>query len=46
MGKPVSFLSRGQRIPEDLEPATEEAILDLILTRHRPGQTQFGTVAA
>ncbi len=31
MGKPVSFFSRGQRIPEDLEPATRDLILDLIL---------------
>jgi flagellar biosynthesis protein FlhF len=31
MGTPVSFFSRGQRIPEDLEPATEDLILDLIL---------------
>jgi flagellar biosynthesis GTPase FlhF len=46
MGLPVSFLSGGQRIPEDLEPATEELILDLILKRHSLGQTKFGTVAA
>lgn len=46
MGKPVSFLSCGQRIPEDLEPATEELILDLVLKRHALGQTKFGTVAA
>ncbi len=31
MGKPVSFFSRGQRIPEDLEPATPDLVLDLIL---------------
>jgi len=30
-GKPVSFLSRGQRIPEDLEPAAPELLLDLVL---------------
>ena len=46
MGKPVSFLSCGQRIPEDLEPATEELILDLVLKRYPVGQTKFGTVAA
>ena len=45
-GKPVSFLSRGQRIPEDLEPATEEMILDLVLKQNPQGQTKFGTVAA
>jgi flagellar biosynthesis protein FlhF len=31
MGIPVSFFSRGQRIPEDLEPATAEVLLDLLL---------------
>jgi flagellar biosynthesis protein FlhF len=30
-GKPVSFLANGQRIPEDLEEATQDHILDLIL---------------
>jgi flagellar biosynthesis protein FlhF len=29
--KAVSFLSAGQRIPEDLEPATKERIVDLVL---------------
>ena len=46
MDKPVSFLSRGQRIPEDLEPATEELILDLVLKQHSKGEIKFGTVAA
>jgi flagellar biosynthesis protein FlhF len=46
MGKPVSFLSRGQRIPEDLEPASQELILDLVLKKHSVGQKTFGTVAA
>jgi flagellar biosynthesis protein FlhF len=32
-GKPVSFLAAGQQIPEDLEPATVERILDLVLRR-------------
>ncbi|HVX65070.1 MAG TPA: hypothetical protein VHA11_00635 [Bryobacteraceae bacterium] len=31
--KPVSFLAAGQQIPEDLEPATAERILDLVLRR-------------
>lgn len=31
MGIPVSFVSRGQRIPEDLEPATKELFLDAML---------------
>ena len=30
-GLPVSFLAHGQQIPEDLEPATQEGILDLVL---------------
>jgi flagellar biosynthesis protein FlhF len=46
MGKPVSFLSGGQRIPEDLEAATAERILDLVLKGHSMGQRKFGTVAA
>ena len=46
MGKPVSFLSCGQRIPEDLEPATADLILDLVLKRQTIGQSKFGTVAA
>jgi flagellar biosynthesis protein FlhF len=32
---PVSFLTRGQRIPEDLEEATPEALLDLALAGNR-----------
>jgi flagellar biosynthesis protein FlhF len=32
-GKPVSFLAAGQRIPDDLEPATAQRILDLVLRR-------------
>ena len=30
-GKPISFLANGQQIPEDLQPATKDRILDLIL---------------
>lgn len=33
MSKPVSFLSFGQRIPEDLEPASKERVIDLVLSR-------------
>jgi flagellar biosynthesis protein FlhF len=29
--KPLSFFTTGQRIPEDLETATQERLLDLIL---------------
>jgi flagellar biosynthesis protein FlhF len=40
MGKPVSYLSRGQRIPEDLEPATSELLLDLLLGPRALGASQ------
>ncbi len=46
MRRPISFLSRGQRIPEDLERATEDAILDLVLKAEPVGQSRFGTAAA
>jgi flagellar biosynthesis protein FlhF len=46
IGKPVSFLSLGQRIPEDLEAATTERILDLVLKRQTIEQSKYGTVAA
>ena len=29
--KPISFLSRGQQIPEDLEPADRQALVDLVI---------------
>jgi len=45
MGKPVSFLSKGQRIPEDLEAATVEGLLDLALKVDRTS-SKFGVVAA
>jgi flagellar biosynthesis protein FlhF len=32
---PLSFLSAGQRIPEDLRPATREELADLILNRRK-----------
>ena len=31
-GKPLSFFTAGQRIPEDLEAATQNRLLDLVLT--------------
>jgi flagellar biosynthesis protein FlhF len=46
MGKPVSFLSRGQRIPEDLEAATQELILDMVLKQEPALRSRFGTAAA
>jgi flagellar biosynthesis protein FlhF len=32
-GKPISFLGTGQQIPEDLEPATAERLLERVLER-------------
>jgi flagellar biosynthesis protein FlhF len=46
MGKPVSFLSGGQRIPEDLEPATPDFLLDRILGRLPAKAPRFDVVAA
>jgi flagellar biosynthesis protein FlhF len=46
MGLPVSFFSRGQRIPEDLEPATVELMLDLILGSPAAAEPKFDVVAA
>jgi flagellar biosynthesis protein FlhF len=46
MGAPLSFFSRGQRIPEDLEPATTDLMLDLILGSPARGAAKFDVVAA
>jgi flagellar biosynthesis protein FlhF len=46
MGKPLSYLSWGQRIPEDLEAASKERILDLILKAEVAEEPRFGTAAA
>jgi len=45
-GKPMSFLTRGQRIPEDLEEATKELILDLVLKPDQLPERNISTVAA
>ncbi len=37
-GKPVSFLAAGQQIPEDLEPATQERVLDLLTRPAQPAE--------
>lgn len=34
-GKPLSFLANGQQIPEDLEPASRERIVDRLMARAR-----------
>ncbi len=41
-GKPLSFLADGQQIPEDLEPATAERVLDLLT---RPAGTAQAVAA-
>lgn len=46
MDKPVSFFSRGQRIPEDLEPASSDLLLNLILGTYAAAEPKFGVVAA
>ncbi len=45
-GKPISFVTRGQRIPEDLEAAVKDLILDMVLTPELFSERYFGTVAA
>ncbi len=34
-GRPISFLGTGQQIPEDLEPATAERLLERVLERQK-----------
>jgi flagellar biosynthesis protein FlhF len=54
MEKPISFFSFGQRIPEDLEPASQDTLLDLILGRRAEPESKpepkperkYGVVAA
>ncbi len=46
MGTPVSFLSTGQRIPEDLEPATPELLVNLILRQEERTEERFDRAAA
>jgi flagellar biosynthesis protein FlhF len=48
MALPVSFLSNGQRIPEDLEAASADRLLDLVLGPPAPEapHAKFGAVAA
>jgi flagellar biosynthesis protein FlhF len=45
-GKPISFLTRGQRIPEDLEEATKDSIINMVLTPEVLSERHFGTAAA
>jgi flagellar biosynthesis protein FlhF len=46
MARPVSFFSHGQRIPEDLEAATADSLLGLILQSVPMPEARFGAAAA
>jgi flagellar biosynthesis protein FlhF len=46
MGIPVSFVSRGQRIPEDLEAASADLLLGLVLGTETAREPGFGMAAA
>ena len=45
-GKPVSFLSSGQQIPEDIAPATKDVLVDMILKRDCLEEALSAAVAA
>ena len=42
-GKPLSFFANGQRIPEDLEAATRDRLVELLLAR--PAERQAASAA-
>jgi flagellar biosynthesis protein FlhF len=44
-GKPISFLSRGPQIPEDLEPAGKQALIDLVLKEMQPARDELISTA-
>ncbi len=46
LGIPISFLSSGQRIPEDLEAAGPDLLLDLVLKSEPVRTPNFGVAAA
>lgn len=46
MNAPISFVSGGQRIPEDLQPATVELIIDWIFKASPAAEPRFDTAAA
>ena len=45
MAKPISFLSRGPQIPEDLEPASKEALINLVLKETQTGRRELISTA-
>jgi flagellar biosynthesis protein FlhF len=46
MDTPLSFFSAGQRIPEDLQPATADFVLDLVLQPESARSPKFDRAAA
>ncbi|HMD50622.1 MAG TPA: hypothetical protein VKG79_16035 [Bryobacteraceae bacterium] len=46
MNLPISYLAAGQRIPEDIVPATQDAVLSLLIPSEPAAGEKFGTVAA
>jgi len=45
-GKPISFLSRGQQIPEDLESADARTLVELVLKESQQGEDELRSTAA
>lgn len=45
-GKPISFISRGQQVPEDLEPADRRALVDLVIKDTAAAGEEFSSMAA
>lgn len=43
--KPISFLSRGAQIPEDLEPARRQTLIDLVLKEMQSGRDEMISTA-
>src|SRR4029077_12770815 len=46
MNTPLSFFSSGQRIPEDLQPATADLVLDLVMKPESARAPKFDRAAA
>ncbi len=46
MSKPISFFSRGQQIPEDLEPASREALVQAIVRDMQFSDEELSVTAA
>jgi flagellar biosynthesis protein FlhF len=45
-GKPISFVSTGQQVPEDLAPAERERLAGLVLGEAAPGRDALSSTAA